>query len=161
MAKVPLKAGAEVDFLTQEELRSVLEETAGRLYPPSPYRVRINSGGLLDGSGNGTFDILRSELGYVDTLTRLVVNANGFDWQTPYTTASSIEILRDGTVVDGYRIGGSSGGQIPTILTNNRAQAVYYQDGEVLQLKVTGGPASTGIVLNGHVWREPIPTTGG
>ena len=40
-----LRAGAVLDVLTQDELKTVLEEVASG-YLRDPYRVRINAGGV-------------------------------------------------------------------------------------------------------------------
>ena len=152
MAKSLIKAGAEIDVLTRDELHTELVEVAsGYLRPPQD--IRFDAGGVIDGTTYLiAFDVYKPELGYKFRLTRLTINLSGYTFGTPYTAAGSyFEILRGGQVLDGLNLDVTSAGfQLPYVYTESDSRAIFCQDGELLQLKVVGDNTVGGATVSCH-----------
>lgn len=158
MAKVSIKAGEELDVLTQDELRTVLEETLSG-YLRTPYRDRVVAGGSTDSSGDmAPVAIYKVRAGFHFVLTRLIVLPAGYTFASPFspTPQGAVELLRDQDLVDGYPFGANTGGTLPAVLTNNKAQAIEAADGETISAQVAGGPHSTAFLFLGHGFVSPI-----
>ncbi len=157
MAKQLLRPNAELDLLTQDELRGVLEEiVSGYLRPPQ--RIRNPAGVDLDGSGNGTVLAYQVEAGMRFTLTRLEVTADGYTAYAPYnpTPAGGIDIYVDGQWRDGVPFGGTTGYVLPVVYTQSESRAISLADGALLTVVVHAGPASTGLLVNACGILEPL-----
>jgi hypothetical protein len=157
VAKFTIKPNAELDLLTQDELRTVVTETiSGYLRPPS--RMRVPAGVSLDGSGDGTVDAYRVEAGMRFVLTRLEVTADGYTAAVPFNpvTQGGIDIYVDGQWRDGFPIGGGTGYVLPAVYVEGHRTAIEAADGSLFTLVVGGGPASTGLTVNVCGFLSPI-----
>jgi hypothetical protein len=156
-----IRAGAVLDILTADELKTVLEEVASG-YLRLPYRKRIIGTIKLDGSGNGVSGIsAKARPGFTLIITRLCFTisggANKYTFAAPFSpgSAGAIEFLR-GTggstvtdLVDGYAFGASTGGSLPCVYTNSESHAVEVIDQEDIRIQVLGGPASSNLDVIG------------
>lgn len=160
--KTELRPGAELDLLSQDELRTVLEETlAGYLRPP--YRVRVEAAGVTDATGAAVFAAASSRPGYRLVLNSLLVIPAGYSYATPYTTtAGAVQLLRGssgstGDVLRGAPFGGGSGGSLPLLLLDDGDdRAVFAVDTESLLVEVIAGPAHTVVAARGHGVMLPV-----
>ena len=153
-----LRPNAELDLLTQDELRSVVTEiVSGYLRPPQEFR---HPGGLeLDNTGAGTGNLTRAEAGMVYIVTRLEIIPDGYTMRAPWnpTVQGGIDLYVDGQWRDGTPFGGSSGYILPIVYTQSESRAVRFHDGAVLSIQVKGGPTSVGINVAVCGFRSPMP----
>lgn len=156
-----IAAGETLETLTQEELRTVLEELASG-YLRDPFRDRIDAGGTTTAGGALQTGIYKPKQGYRFRLQRLAVIVDGYTYASPYNpgTQGCLQILR-GTrnanlVVDGYAFGGSTGGTLPATYVESSSKAIDVVSGEELYLQVVGGPASKSVSIIGHGQLEPL-----
>lgn len=157
--RTSIQAGAELDVLTQDELRTVLEETlSGYLRPP--YRDRVIAGGSTDDDGSMLVVAYTVRRGFQFLLNRLeILPAGDYSWAAPYEPMDqgAVQILRNGEIVTGYPFGGGSGGSLPAELVDTSSHAIDFVDGEVVQVQIIGGPASTPFLLLGFGHVSPMP----
>jgi hypothetical protein len=161
-----LRAGAELDILTADELRGEVEGILSG-YLRQPYRVRIEQGGTTNGSGALTIDnCLQARPGFQLLVNAVVIGVAGYTYAAPYNPATqgAIELIRapgpGSSQVEhlrGYPFGGSSGGSIPAVYTSGDDRAIDLLEQEVLQVQVIGGPASTVVFIKGHGTMIPLP----
>ena len=163
-----IRAGAVLDVLTQDELRTVLEEISSG-FLRDPYRVRLFGGGETDDAGSLVFDVTsggKARPGFQLLINRLVIVPTGYTFAAPYEPMDqgAVEMFRSpgpgsvlGDLVDGNPFGGGSGGSLPTVYTVGDDRSVDLLDQEVLQLRITGGPVSTVITVIGHGTMIPLP----
>lgn len=163
--KTELRSGAELDILSQDELRTVLTETLSG-YLRTPYRVRFFGGGTTSNAGAVTIDVHPpARPGFMLLVNVVVVNVAGYTYASPYTaTQGSVTFLRApgrhslvGTVERGYEFGGSSGGSLPFYYTSGDDRAIDLIDQEILQLQFTGAPDSTVVTVSGSGTMIPLP----
>lgn len=163
--RTQIKAGEYIDTLTREELHGELEAfgsefVAGYLRPPE-WR-EIPAGVDLDGSGNAAaFELYTVEVGYEFVLTRLEIFPDGYSQEAPFNpgTQGGLDIYRDGRWRDGVPFGGTTGFTLPIVYTQSVGRAIHAQGGQELTLKVTGGPASTGLNCLTCGFLKPLPPT--
>lgn len=159
--RTEIKPGASFDTLTQDELRTLLEEFAsGYLRPPQ--HVRFENGVTLDSSGDGTVDVYRPNLGYLFLLNRLVVDTSpGHTFGNPYQAAGGyLQILVGGQTYDGAGFTVASPGDnitLPAVFTATDSYAVWARDGETVQLQLVAGPASAAVMVRGTGLLIPLP----
>jgi hypothetical protein len=155
--KTVIKAGAELDLLNADELRTVLSEVmAGQTRPRR--HLTVPSGVALDANGLGTVKAYRVETGYRFALTRLEVTLDGTDMASPYNpgAAGAVDVYVDGRWRDGVPIGGSTGYILPVVLTTAPGQAIVCDDDALIEVRITGGPASTGALVTTSGLLDPI-----
>lgn len=148
MAKAQLRAGAEIDFLTADELQELLDRHfSGFLRPPQTVRVR--DGFNLDSSGNSSrggtqvaIPIFEVPAGYTVRIHRIRIAPDGYTFGSPFTAAGGFwELQRAGE----FEAGGSfvSGvGSLPAVQSWGTADAPSYSNGESVDVYVNAGPAS-------------------
>jgi hypothetical protein len=163
--KTKLVSGAELDVLTEDELRTVLTETLSG-YLREPYRVRFAGGGVTTSLGALTVDVNpAARPGFMLLVNVIVVNVAGYTYASPYNpgTQGALVLLRSpgphssvGMIERGYAFGGSSGGSLPCYYSSGDDRAIDLRDQERLQLQFTGGPASSSIVISGHGTMIPL-----
>lgn len=161
--KTEIRAGAQLDLLTQEEMRSLLEEVAsGYLRPPQ--RIRVPGGLVLDGSGNAAVTpVYVVEAGMKFVLTRIEFIPDGYTMRAPATVSSGgIDIYVDGQWRDGVPFGSGSGqvGSLPCVYTQSESRAVEAEDGAQFEVAVAGGPASKGLGIAVVGFLSPLPPVG-
>ena len=163
--RTKIVAGAEIDTLTREEFHDEMrafgqEFVAGYLRPPE-WR-EIPGGVDLDSSGNAAaFELYTVETGYEFVLTRLEIQPDGYTQESPYnpSTQGGLDIYRDGRWRDGVPFGGTTGFTLPVVYSQTVGRAIRALDGAQLTLKVTGGPASTGLNVLTCGFLTPLPPT--
>lgn len=156
--KTVLKPNAELDLLTQEELRAVLAElVSGYLRPP--VFTRDPAGVTLNGSGAGTVTFAAVDAGMIFIVTRIEFAADGYNARAPYNPAAEggIDLYVNGEWRDGYQFGSTTGGLLPATYTQSESRAVRMFGGDILTATIAGGPASTGFTaaLCGLLAPEP------
>lgn len=166
MGVARIAAGEEFEVLTQDELRTVLDETLSG-YLRSPYRVRIVENGVTDSSGNCLIeDVAKSRAGMALLVLRLTIGAQGFTFASPFNTGGAVQLIRAGggaqagDVMDGTLLGntGEPNEQtLPWVYTESRDRAIDIRDQETLQVQIIGGPHSTPITIFGHGVMVPLP----
>lgn len=161
--KQQLRPNAELDLLTEAELRSVVEEVAsGYLRPPQ--RIRVPGGLSLDGTGAAAITpVYVVEAGMKFVLTRMEFKPDGYTMRSPFTVSSGgIDVYVDGQWRDGVPFGSGSGqvGSLPCLYTQAESRAVEAEDGAQLEVAVAGGPASTGITVAVVGFLFPLPPVG-
>jgi len=153
-----LKPNAELELLTQDELRAALSElVSGYLRPPT--FTRDPAGVKLDGSGDGTVTFQAIDAGMIFVVTRMEFFVDGYDSRAPFSPAGQggLDIYVNGQWRDGYQFGGTTGGLLPATFTQSESRAIRMFGGDVLTVGVLGGPASTGFsaALCGLLTPEP------
>lgn len=138
-----------VDFVTdrfasvERALATLLAERERRLEREGFRKV---VGGNTDGSGNATVTVFELAPNQKFALHRLVVEAAGYTFASPFNGAGAyLEVIVNGAVWDGVSLvaAAAGGSSLPCVFTASRLQAVEAQDGETLAVKVFSGPAST------------------
>lgn len=158
MAKTILKPNAELDLLSEDELRAVLGEfVSGYLRPPD--FTRDPNGVDLDGSGDGSVTFAAIEAGHIFIVTRMEFSVDGYDSRAPFNPSSEggIDLYVNGQWRDGYQFGGTSGGLLPATYVESESRAIRMFGGDIMTVTVGGGPASTGfsVALCGLLTPEP------
>ncbi len=134
-------AGKEVDLLVREELaaelRTAVEQLAsGYLRPPQPVRARQGVE-ALDGSGSGSVDVYRVDLGMMLLITRFIVEVPGSgDPETPFTSSGYGLIQRNGEMLE--------------------SNGLRYRDGEAVVFSCVGGPADKPLVVSFEGMLAPL-----
>lgn len=159
--KQTLRPNAELDLLTQEELRSVVTEViSGYLRPPRS--LRVPDGVDLDANGDGTVTCYTCEAGMRFTVTRMEFSADGYNGrETPWNPATlgGVDLYVDGQWRDGIQWGNTSVatvGHLPAVYTESKDRAIVMEDGAVLTAIVENGPASVGFLVATCGWLEPL-----
>ncbi len=153
-------AGKEVDLLVREELaaelRTAVEQLAsGYLRPPQPVRARQGVE-ALDGSGSGSVDVYRVDLGMMLLITRFIVEVPGSgDPETPFTSSGYGLIQRNGEMLDFVSFVSFSGG-LPAVATWNESNGLRYRDGEAVVFSCVGGPADKPLVVSFEGMLAPL-----
>lgn len=160
MAKFRLAANAEVDLLTQQELRSALADQAheaderelARLRASKYMRLALVTGkavaGVLTMGGDTGQQLVTPESGYVWSLRHLVIEglATG-------TTPDIVNIIRNGRII--WQLNGNQFGQTWGI------GEIEINAGETLTYQSVGSFASTGtITAHGAAWQTPAQLAG-
>ncbi len=157
--KAQLRAGAELDLLTQDELREVLSDFAESFQNRPLRRLRVPAGVALDGSGNGDVRPYRVETGYRLVLTRIEISLDGYTAAAPYNPSAQggVDVYVDDHWRDGIPIGGNTGYILPTVYTQGDDTAIVADQDALLKIRITGGPVSTGAIVNVCGFLVPIP----
>ncbi len=158
--KQTLKAGAELDLLTAQELRTTIEElVSGYLRPTMPRR---DEDGLISPvAGDVTLALPPVPRGMEIVYTRVIVEAPGSAYTpaAPYNVAAGyIAIMRnDIELLDYVSLVAGAGGGIPYRFGPwSDSNGIRVRDGEQLRALVHVPPASTGLVLRGEGYLSPI-----
>lgn len=168
--KFKLSPGAELDVLTQSELEETLsrirdELRSGFSRPAITYRdfnaTTLDSNGnsgILGApvAGNPTaVDLFEVKQGYGWRLHRLAINAEGVTPGTQYVDGYLL-LMRSGRLIDfaGVFNGTAIALSFPVVFTYT-SDAPLYNNGETVQLLVSGGPAATNLICDLQVTLEP------
>lgn len=159
--KQKLTAGAELDLLTEQELRTTIEElVSGYLRPTSPRRDE--DGALAPATGDLTLALPPVPRGMEIIYTRVIVEAPGsaFTPATPYNAAGAyIAIMRsDIELLDFVSLVAGAGGGIPYRFGPwSDSNGIRVRDGEQLRALIHVPPvAGTGLVLRGEGFLSPL-----
>lgn len=160
--KQKLTAGAELDLLTEQELRTLIEElVSGYLRPTMPRR---DEDGLLVPAGGAdvTLALPPVSRGMEIVYTRLVIEAPGsaFTPAAPYNAAGAyVAIMRsDLELLDFVSLVAGAGGGIPYRFGPwSSSNGIRVRDGEQLRALIHVPPAAgTPLVLRGEGFLSPI-----
>ncbi len=148
MAKFILKAGAEADLLSEDELDDRMtrsENFFAKLMREEEGEIIVRSQTFTtDGSGNTTaFDggaaqIYRVPVGFDAILTRLSVDYPGSNAATP--TTCDVRIVAD--VNSPSSLVGLNN-SVPTVFTAGRNKGPIFRGGQRVSIAMTGGPHTT------------------
>lgn len=153
--KTTLKAGAELDVLTMNELRTVVEElVSGYLRPPA--EARPDSGlQLAGGVTAGIFDLYVVDAGMQFRLTRLFVTVNNATFGVPVAASGGIDVYRgSGSINDA--LDGTPFTSLPQIATWSRSNGPLFRDGEIVRVGITGAPAGAQVFARAKGYLEPL-----
>lgn len=170
--KAKLQAGQEIDFLTAEELKQLLDEYLSGWSRP-PQRIRGAQAIGLDGSGNSTISgggegpgpgggaltpaavtIFKVPVGYTFRLHRLGFFPDGITFGSPFVNAAGwVDILRAGERQDGISFATPG---LPQIWSAGTADAIDYQNAENVDVLISGGPASKALKVRFQGTLEPV-----
>lgn len=156
MAKFQLKAGAEVDVLTEDELQRQVDRLERALTSKKqdrPTMRRATTELVADGSGNisggigvgGNANVLyQCPVGFVAYVHRLNINAPGTVPGTPITTGSLV-ICRNANLAANVEYnfpgdGSPSANVAPALVTDGQFSALWVNGGDML---VAGGAGLT------------------
>ncbi len=145
--KTKLTSGAEIDFLTADELRQVLREQAQDLREVDPTEIRADDQGITDAAGALTLSVYKVPSGRRFKLTRMIVLADGFTPAAPFQAAGAYLLVRrsGGQVVDFLPLTVASGGGLPAKGSDSISQAADFVNGETVDIQLVAGPASTNV----------------
>ncbi len=147
--------GAELDVLTQEEMRALLK---AELRTGVFERVVQAANGPLTAGGVGSIDAYTVPVGMEFRLCRVVVTADGFNYAAMFTNAAGgVTLLRDGQLVDGFNL--SLG--LPNVWTAGSGSAPRFRNGQKVTVAIVGGPASANVTVNleGDLFPERVPAS--
>ena len=156
--KVALKPGAEIETLTREELRAELESLRLAL-ARNPATVRAEEDGATAATGALTLPFYQVPMGMGFKLTRCAVFADGFTPAVPFNGAGAfLELLRNDVPVAFQSLVAGAGGGLPFVLidADSESSAAWAGNGEQFAIRLTAGPASTGIIVRTQGVLEPI-----
>jgi hypothetical protein len=162
MAKVLLKAGAEVDFLSADEYAKQSKET--REFFEKMQRGAIgetitrSAGGFtLDAAGtsksgpyNGAFGVYRVPTGFDAFLTRASFDYEGSSAASPVTC--DVRICADQNTPASLRAVNNT---LPTVYEASKSHAPLFRGGQLVVIAFTGGPATTEIYVTVQVILTP------
>ena len=142
--KATLIPGAELEFATPDDVTAAIAAAISGM-AGTPDVVRAEAAGVTSAAGFLELPVYVVPLGQSFTLTRIVVEASGFTPGVPFTGAGAfLDILRNDIREDFVTL--ASGPGLPAIATDGESQGAVYQNGDVVAIRITLGPISTGIV---------------
>lgn len=165
--KAKLAHGTELEFITKDELREVLQEVASGWARP-PQRARPVAAIGLNASGNSTaangdlagteaavvVNVFQIPVGYSFRLHRATFEPDGSTFGSPFTNAAGfLNIMRGGLLQDGISFGSPG---LPLVWSAGTADAIDYTNGESVGILVSGGPASKSLAVRLQGTLEPI-----
>jgi hypothetical protein len=161
MAKVLLKAGAEVDFLSEEEYIKQCKENRDFFEKMQKGAIgetitRSAGGYTTDASGGtsagpyGGFGVYRVPVGFDAFLTRLSVDYEGSSAKSP--TSCDVRIVADQNTPAALRAVNNT---LPTVYEASKSHAPLFRGGQLVVVSITGGPATTTIYVSLQVILTP------
>lgn len=152
--KQRLVANAELDLLTADELRTLLQEYAsGWLRPPQTIRpsgtIALDASGdsspAVGGDANVGDAVYMVPAGLRFRLHRIGIFPDGVVFGTPFTAANGyVEIQRGDRAIDGFGFQVGSAG-LPRVLTWGKDDAPEYAGNEKIGVLINAGPANTNV----------------
>ena len=166
MAKFQLKAGAEVDFLTDEELGQRLDDLQAffrDLTRGQEGETITRTGGPFktDGSGDTAYlprgggGIYEVPVGFAAFLTRLSVDYEGSSAASPQTC--DLRVVADQNTPSALR---TIADVVPNVFDASKSHAPLFRGGQVVVVCLTGGPVSTSIYCTVQVVLTPTKALG-
>lgn len=150
-------AGKSLDFVTPDELEQRLGSLARRLRSDQR-TMRPGAQGKTDSAGLLVLPVYECPVGLEFALHRLVIEADGFTPGVPFNAAAGyIDILRSDERCDFLSLAAGSGA-IPAVFSAGTQDAIRFRNGEVVSVRIVGGPASNGIVVRGQGTLQPVTT---
>lgn len=152
--KVKLVAGSEVDLVSPEELRTVLDEVVEKFRRSDSEHVRAELQAYTDGTGAVAIAAYQVPIGMKFRAARIVVSADGFSFAAKFTNAAgAVEVRRgdvNGQLVDGVNLNPSAaaGDQsvgIPWVEAYSSDNRPEFKNGEVIVVKTIAGPPNTNV----------------
>ena len=146
--KFKIGPGAEIEAATPSEVRDLL---AG-LVPESPEDVRVPLSQKADANGNAVIEVYTVPMGRVLTVTRVVVEADGFTPANPYQNAAGyLQVRRQGgQTTDFVTLAAPNG--LPALSTDSDSSGGRYLNGETIEVNIVGGAPLAGVNL--HVYLQ-------
>lgn len=142
--KFKLVAGSEVDLVSPEELRTVLDEFVEQFQRSHSERVRAAFQAQTDGGGNLALDAYEVPIGMEFRLSRVVVQADGFTFAAPGVAGVALEIRRNG--VNGQLVDGQKPAVgLPWSWSSGGSPSPHYRNGETVTVHVLGGPVNVNV----------------
>jgi hypothetical protein len=164
VAKVQLKAGAQVDFLTSDEAKAAMDTMRQDLLDyfedkGGDTQVIAPSSFTLDGSGDtagadfqdGGYPVYEVSQGFRCYLLRLQIDYEGSNAADLVTC--DVRIVADANTPSSLR---ALNNTLPTAYDSSRSHAALFQGGQKILVSVTGGPESTELYVSGQVLLVPI-----
>ena len=149
-----LRANAELDILTPDELREIATEFLPRGGAPQTSRPEASM--VLDSSGNGTLALYIVPATMSFALHRLLVDSDAYSPASPFTASGGyVELLRGGVRVDFLDLA-SGVGQIPSVTKWGSSDGPVWQNLERVDLRFVAGPASTMVVARAQGTLSPF-----
>ena len=139
--KFKLRAGAELDSLTQDELDASLARALEALHErrrvdeQAPRWIRADASGQLDANGNGIIDVYRVRQGQELRVRRFLLEVDGYNAAASFQ-GGGIQLLRDG-LLESFQ-----GGPLPALGTCTEGAEPHMRNGDLVQLQVIAGPAN-------------------
>lgn len=158
--KVVLRPNAELELLTQDELRQVVRETlAGWNRPAQTGRprqtVQTDGSGNANGNANG-LKLYVVRPGQTFRLHRLFIRPEASTFGVPYTSNTGyVEIMRGERAIDGFPLTAPG---IPKMMTWGTADGPLYKNGDELRIDIYGGPVSAVIIADAQGTIKPANT---
>lgn len=154
--RVKIDRGTEFETATPDEVRELLHG----LVPERPIDVRVPISQKADANGNALIEVYTVPLGRVVTVTRVVVEADGFNPASPYQNAGGyLQVRRQGGQTTDFVSLAAPGG-LPAISTDSDSAGGRYVNGEVIEVNIVGGAPLANVNL--HVYlqgrEEPADT---
>lgn len=149
MGQFVLKAGANIELLTKDELAAELSkvsnafealtrEQEGETISRAVGSFMTDSTGGTSTLAGGGGEAYRVPLGFDAYLLRLTVDFEGSNLASP--TSCDIRIVADQNTPAGFRAGYNV---VPAVFHSGRAHAPLFRGGQYVRVCITGGPAST------------------
>lgn len=136
--------GAEIDFLTQDELFKLIQR------PTQITRVRAPGSITLDASGNGDDEIYKVPAGYEFQIRRVVCTMTGAVPNDPNTgnvllnaAGKFVAYMRSGQLIEYGQPQYGAAIQVPGVQTWGDEQGPYLRNGEVFGVLARGLTAAT------------------
>lgn len=151
--KAKLEHGAEFEFVTPGELRSILAERE----LGGPERAWPEQSITLDGSGNGTLYLYSVPVDRTFTLHRLIVTTDTATPTAPFQNASGYALIqRNGQLIDFVSFSATAGG-LPAVATWGNENGPHYASREKIEIVIVGGPVSAALIVRGQGTLYPPP----
>ncbi len=149
MAKSLFKVGAEIDFLTSDELsdrldraeqyfRDILQAQEGETIVRSAGSFKTDATGGTSTLGYGGADVYRVPEGFDAFLLRLSVDYEGSNAASP--VSCDIRICADQNTPAALR---AIYNVVPAVFDASRSHAPLFRGGQRVVVSITGGPATT------------------
>lgn len=152
MAKAQFKVGADIDFLTEEELGRRLDKMAdtfqslmlsqeGETFTRAQTFLTDSTGGTAS-FDQGAAQIYRVPTGYNAYLLRAAIDYEGSNVTSP--TSCDVRIVADANTPSSLRALNNS---VPAVFSASRNHAPIFRGGQRIGIAMTGGPHSTQIYV--------------
>jgi hypothetical protein len=165
VAKSVLRAGAEIDFLSGDDLErqmagmrdffeALVRGEEGETISRAAGSFQTDASGGTSSLGYGGADVYRVPTGFNAYLTRLSVDYEGSNAASPQSC--DVRICADQVTPSALRAINNS---VPTVFSAGRSHAPLFRAGQRVILAMSGGPHSTYISVTVQVILTKIPGT--
>lgn len=154
MAKFLLKAGAEVDFLTEDEFsrrmtkfeglfKALIEGQEGHTINSNGHSVKTDATGGTSTLPDGVKEVYRVPVGYDAFMTRFSIDYEGSNAASP--VSCDIRVVAGSNTPSALR---AIYNVVPAVYESSRSHAALFHQGENIGVSLTGGPASTTLYVS-------------